>query len=241
MGNSEYHQKIGHKVEVLIVCVNYSDFLKITLPKNKKQMQNITVITDFNDKETVNICNENDVDYILTDEFYRYNFPFIKSAGYTVAFNFLHYKDWVLLIDSDVILNENFGLYIKENISELNMECIYGCPCALIKNYSDFLLFENKKIQIDELNFLSDEWLCNGYFQLFNFDKFKDNKIWEIYPQTGDGKDEDVLFRLKFGNNYIKDGKWVTDKNFQKMIDLPVIHLGELAMNYKGRKSKRFE
>ena len=129
-------------------------------------MQNITVITDFNDKETVNICNENDVDYILTDEFYRYNFPFIKSAGYTVAFNFLHYKDWVLLIDSDVILNENFGLYIKENISELNMECIYGLSMCFNKNYSDFLLFENKKIQIDELNF----YLMNGFVMvIFNF------------------------------------------------------------------------
>ena len=42
------------------------------------------------------------------------NFPFIKSAGYTVAFNFLHYKNWVLLNESDVILNENFGYILRK-------------------------------------------------------------------------------------------------------------------------------
>ena len=86
MGKSEYHQRIGRKIEVLVICVNYGDFLKITLPRNKKQIEDITVITSFDDKETIDICNQNDVDYILTDEFYRCNFPFVKSAGLCCSF-----------------------------------------------------------------------------------------------------------------------------------------------------------
>ena len=241
MGKSECHQRIGRKIEALVICVNYGDFLKITLPRNKKQIEDITVITDFNDKETIDICNQNDVDYILTDEFFRCSFPFVKSAGYTVGFNFLHYKDWILLIDADTILNENFGIYIKENITKLNIECLYGCTGFLIEKYSDFLLIKNNKKKINNFDFFSKECIGNGYFQLFNFSKFKYNKIWEIYPQTGDGKDEDELFRLKFGNNYQKDGKMIWDREFQKIIDLPVLHLGELGINHKGRKSRRFE
>lgn len=241
MGKSEFHQRIGRKIEALVICVNYGDFLKITLPRNKKQIEDITVITDFNDKETIAICNQNDVDYILTDEFYRCGFSFVKSAGYTVAFNFLHYRDWILLIDADIILNENFGFYIKENITKLNIECLYGCTGVLVEKYSDFLLVEKNKMILKNFNCFSCENIGNGYFQLFNFNKFKDKKNWEIYPQTGTGIDEDTIFKLKFGNNYIENGKWIMDKNFNKIIDLSVLHLGELGINHKGRKSKRFE
>ena len=240
MGKTEYHQRIGRKIEVLVICVNYGDFLKITLPRNKKQIEDITVITSFNDKETIDICNQNDVDYILTDELFRNMSNCVKGAGYTVGFNFLHYKDWILLLDADIVLNENFGDYINNNICKFNPECLYGSIRYVIRNYSNFLLFENKEINIKDLEIGLDSEI-NGYFQLFNFNKFKNDEVWNIHPQSATGEDDDVIFSLKFGNNYIENGKWICDENFHKKLDLPVLHLGEIAVNHKKRISKRFE
>ena len=167
-------------------------------------------------------------------------FHLLKVRGYAVAFNFLHYKDWVLLIDADVILNEKFGEFIKNNISNFNINFIYGCIRLVIEKYSDFILYENGIIKINELEIGKDNWI-NGFFQLFNLEKLKNKEFWEIYPQSKGCIDDDIIFLLKFGNNYIKDGKWIYDKNYQKMIDLSVIHLGKIGVNHDRRVSKKFE
>ena len=33
-----------------------------------------------------------------------------------------------------------------------------------------------------------------GYFQLFNFNKFKNDEVWNIHPQSATGEDDDVIF-----------------------------------------------
>ena len=44
------------KIDVIIVSVDYNDFLPITLENNTKIFENITVVTSINDTECQKIC-----------------------------------------------------------------------------------------------------------------------------------------------------------------------------------------
>ena len=46
------------KIEGIIICVNYSDFLDITLDQNLKHFDQIIVVTDEKDIGTHEICKK---------------------------------------------------------------------------------------------------------------------------------------------------------------------------------------
>jgi hypothetical protein len=80
-------------LEGILTCVNYSDYLRITLPINKQIFDNLVVVTHHKDLDTQNLCKEFGVEYVLTDSFYKNDATFNKGAAINVGISALNKKD----------------------------------------------------------------------------------------------------------------------------------------------------
>ncbi len=69
------------KIEAVVVCDRYSDFLRCTLPANKHLFDRIVVVTSAEDRDTQRICEFHHVECVQTDALNsRWN-KFCKGAG----------------------------------------------------------------------------------------------------------------------------------------------------------------
>lgn len=236
------------KLEAVIVCVNYSDFLRVTLPQNKKHFDKIVVVTDKNDQETVQVCLENNVSYIQTDDFYRDGGEKPKpnkSIGINAGLSQLDLDGWVLQIDADIWL-PSFTRRMLECI-DLDGTCIYGIDrmmCGSKQQWDEFvksnkLVHDRFLLHLDyfpignrivQLN--SDSYFPIGFFQLWN-PNISGVKTYKEEPGTGFER-TDILHVRQFAKNHWKF-----------IPEIVCIHLASdgsfNGQNWNGRASKRFE
>ena len=205
-------------ISCFIVCVNYSDFLKITLPINCQYINDINIITDFDDKKTEEICKKYNVNVIKTDSFYRNkNNEYKKSIfnkGKAINFglkNHQNINDNVLLIDADIILNKKIV-----DIDLPKLDNIYGTERIIFTKQIDWAEVKNSYIE-----HLPHKLLCIGFFQLFNIKSKCFIKNFYGYAENisnASGSD------LSFANKWKKE-----------VLDFPIVHLGETETNWNGR------
>jgi glycosyltransferase involved in cell wall biosynthesis len=155
------------KIQCVIVCVNYDDFLSITLPFNKNHIDDITVVTVKNDLRTQKICKENGAKIVITDRLYENGDKFNKGKAINDGFNSLVNPDWVLHLDADMILPHDFKDKIQTQ--KLEIDKLYGITRLMCPNYDAWSRYvetgrhrprwphQRRRINIGV-----------GFFQLFN-------------------------------------------------------------------------
>jgi hypothetical protein len=95
------------KLDVVIVSVNYNDYLSVTLSHNSKIFDNITVVTSSEDILCQKMCEKFGVNYVVTDIMYDDNAKF---------------NNIVDILDEMLICN--IGRYAIVDISEPEKELI---------------------------------------------------------------------------------------------------------------------
>ena len=235
------------KIEAIIVCINYSDFLKTTLPFNKNHFDNLVVVTDTKDEETAKTCEFYNVKCIQTDVFYSNNSKTPnKALGINEGLKHLNKDGWILQIDADIWLPPLFSSIVRS--LPLEEDSIYGIDRLMCNSYKDWINFihMNGKALIHEgwvflhmhhfpvgqriVDYNNDGYYPIGYFQLWN----PIGSGVFIYPSENEGFDRtDVLHSKKFS------------RAKRKLIpDLVCVHLAseehEMGQNWKGRKTKSF-
>ena len=188
-----------------IICSGFSDFLKYTLPRNKRFFDQIIVVTSKNDYETIKICNLNNVSYVVEETFdVNGNFSEIKSRN--LGFKNLS-TDWILSLDADIIINND----IKSLLKNLNIEYLYGCYRKIYDNYNDWKLKKGK----------IRKFVGHGYFQLFNTNSatYKSGIRYEESNKDWRKTKADTIFR----------NRW------SKVHKLPIVvdHLGPVQWKIK--------
>ena len=207
------------KINVIIVSVNYNDFLPITLENNIKIFDSITVVTSINDKECQKICQKFNVNCVVTERMYDNGASFNKGKAINEGIKSLLNPNWILLLDADIIVPETFTESFKNNYTNINS--LYVCNRIMFKEYQSYLDWKSgsgAKGQVSKLNGI-------GYFQLFNINSKCLQRI--IYPETSNNAaGSDISFRNKF-----------TEK-----VDLEIesTHLGIPYQNWNGRKTPDF-
>ena len=207
------------KINVIIVSVNYNDFLPITLENNIKIFDNITVVTSINDEECQKICQKFNVNCVVTERMYDNGASFNKGKAINEGIKSLLNPNWILLLDADIIVPETFHESFKNNYKNINS--LYVCNRIMFKEYESYLNWKygsGIKGQVSILNGI-------GYFQLFNINSNCLQRI--IYPENSNNAAvSDISFRNRF-----------TEK-----IDLEIesIHLGISYQNWNGRKTPDF-
>lgn len=91
------------KIEAVITCVDYSDFLAETLPHNRVLFDRAVVVTAPEDKATRRVCEFWNVECIPTDAFETRWGKFVKGKGINVGIHELAMDGWVLHLDADML------------------------------------------------------------------------------------------------------------------------------------------
>lgn len=205
--------EIKPKLDVILVSVDYNDYLDKSLYHNTKIFKNITIITHPDDAQCVNICNKYGVNYLLSDDISK-NKTINKSLGLNKILESLENPDWVLIIDADIIINKEI------DINHLNKEYLYTSGryiCDDMKNYTKWVSGEVNISHIGKLE--ADRGI--GFFQLFNY------RMKKRYPDSNYGRYSestwsDIIFKQGFEK--------------RKTLELDVIHLGKPYQKWKDIK-----
>jgi len=229
------------KIEAISVCVNYSDYLKVSLPINKQIVDNIIIVTRSDDFETINTCKENNVKCIATDEFNNHPSGFNKFKGINKGLEILDKDGWILFLDCDIVLDP-LSRRVFDNL-KLDPTCLYGCDRVNCIGYDNWLtrkslVYENWLLtsgsmelgaricqyygqQGDNGRFAG--WKPLGFFQLAHPSSFIE------YPTDTEGYDRADMV---FANKYSRDKRVFIP-------ELIVIHLesygAKMGDNWKGR------
>ena len=198
------------KLDVVIVSVNYNDFLIVSLENNVKIFDNITVVTSPSDFLCQKICEKFGVNCVVTDIMYENNAVFNKGKAINKGIKSIENPDYILLLDADIVVMNKIDLDSLEN------NLLYTSERYIVpdyESYKGYISGNNKAFRIEK-----DQGF--GFFQLFNY------SMKMCFPESSDNaSDSDIKFREKFRE--------------RKNIGKTVLHLGTDS-NWNGRKSKTF-
>jgi glycosyltransferase involved in cell wall biosynthesis len=200
------------KIDVVIVSVNYNDFLLVSLENNSNIFENITVVTSSSDFLCQKICEKFGVNCIVTDIMYEDGAVFNKGKAINEGIKSISNPDYILLLDADILIMDRI------DIDSLKEHILYTSDRYIISNYDSYQRYLSGDIEKDNIFLDSNQGL--GFFQLFNYAMDVD------YPESSkDASKDDLIFRDKF--------------DYTKKVEGVVLHLGSDS-NWKGRKSKSF-
>lgn len=231
------------KLEAVVICVNYCDFLAFTLPTNVKMFNKMVVVTDSNDFATKRLCEYYGVQCVVTDCFYENGDKFNKGRAINEGLKYLDKDAWILHIDADIYLPPLTASILS--MLDLDKTCIYGLDRFMVQSFNDWLqhlslphLLHEAGIYIHTTSFnigvrISqyeiEGYLPIGFFQLWH----ADSNIMQ-YPKNYGGADRtDIQFSKLFA------------KEKRKFIpDLIVYHLEsnleKMSANWLGRTTEYF-
>lgn len=230
------------KLEGVIVCVNYSDFLSHSILFNKPVFNRLVVVTSPDDKETQKLCEFHHVMCVQTDRFYEDGSKFNKGKGINEGFKQLSMDDWVVHMDADIVLPPKTRV-ILESI-RLDPNFLYGVDRMMCPNFESWLKFIRRPVLQHEaevyvhshafplgtrIMYPTEGYIPLGFFQLFNA---KDKDIQ--YPEEhSDAGRSDLLFSLQ----------WPRERRGM-LPELIAIHLesmsGMMGANWNGRTTPDF-
>lgn len=232
------------KLEAVIVCKDYSDFLEHTLPENMEQLDRVVVVTHPKDKATLRLCNRLGVDCIDTTVFHENGDEFNKGRAINLGLSHLRHEDWLIHLDADILLPHDFRKRLKD--AHLDPKCLYGADRLNTKSYEHWeehkkkvtpqfhhrcLVIPNPEFGLGARLLHKEYGYCPiGFMQLWHSSQNRK------YPITGGSAEHsDVLFAIQWHR--------------QRRILLPeffVYHLESdgcalMNANWKGRKTKPFK
>lgn len=242
------------KIEAVIVCVNFCDYLKLTLPNQKEYFDHIIIVTDSKDEETHKFCEEENLTCVITDVFYEgkvtvkqetwslyseahrqletveeveVDCVFNKGRALNEGFKHLKFNEWIAIIDADTVVDSvgfEYGMLI--NLNKLDKKCLYG-PVGRMIVSDDFLPDWQQEIS---------QWCYSEIIMNVHGSQNIDGYFQLFHYDAVKDEDEwypthcptasmcDVIFDEKIRNKY-------------RVEKLPfvVFHLGELFTHHKGR------
>jgi len=155
------------KIECVVICVNYSDFLAESLPTNRHQFDRLVVVTTPEDKLTQRLCENYHVHCIQTDVFDTAHGNFRKGAAINVGLAALSRDAWLCHMDADIVLPPKTRRLLEQ--SQLDPSCIYGADRFMIKSAEEWFTHLQRPKVLHQHWEAKDE---SGYFILTDNHRF---------------------------------------------------------------------
>lgn len=222
---------------IITTCVNYDDYLKLTLPHAVKWGR-VIVVTDTNDYETAKLVQEHGAELYVTDAFYRNGDRFNKGRALNEAIQHVKPDGWLLLLDSDIILPPPPS--DSPTIESFDKRYLFGCRRVMcdtetewmtalrVRNWLELPLSPlppvrglGKKRRVWGSRRTKNPVGIQGYFQLWHYPTYP-HKLLEYRT----AKNYDVDLGLKWPDDYRVLVPWPV---------YTVIHLGPRKKNWSGR------
>lgn len=241
--HNHHRHGIG-RLEAITVCVDYADFLEVTLQHNLHHFDEFVVVTSHEDKATQAVCERHGVICVVTDSITERGDGFNKGNAINIGLAHLRHTGWLIHLDADVVLPDRFRSMLDK--SRLNEDAIYGADRINIRSREQYekLIGTNEfkrqfhhkyLVNVPESFPIGARLLHNeygycpiGYFQLWHASQKK------RYPYNqGSAEHTDVLFSLQ----------WRVEKRLL-LPNVIVYHLeserARMGKNWNGRQTKKF-
>lgn len=239
---------VDTRLEAVICCLGYGDFLAETLPYNLSHVDRLVVVTGHEDELTKAVCRKWSVECIPTDLFTEGGRDFGKGPAINIGLGSLRQTGFVLQLDADVVLPLGFRNMLDK--SSLSRDSIYGCERCNIDSWHKWSHLK-PKIHSDPqysyrclvtspedlpigANLIHKQYgYCPiGFFQLWHSEYMQKHEL--RYPETmGSAEQEDVMWALR----------WPRSQR-HLLPSVRVLHLEsekcQMGTNWKGRKTKPF-
>jgi len=197
----------------ITTCVNFSDKLRQALELNSVMLKKIYVVTDPQDKDTVDLCaNYTNVEIIICPDAKKNGAKFNKSGLLKQAQVLItpkHREDWIIIIDADTILPPDFWTCSIQKHQIFTKDVIYLMKRKIYQTNEDFVADKPSSIQKG----------C-GFFQLY----YNKSKMYADFSESA--ADCDELFQNLFAKQTELEGY--------------CIHLGQNGLDWSGRISEEW-
>jgi len=170
------------KIEAVVTCVDYADFLAETMPHNRSLFDKLVVVTAPEDQATQRICEYWHVDCVRTDEFRTRWGEFRKGAAINDGLARLDCTDWLVHMDADIVLPPLARTLLES--AALDPSFIYGVDRHMVQGYAPWRQFmtlpalqQENGIFVHTNPFpigvrvtprIHGGWLPIGFFQMWN-------------------------------------------------------------------------
>lgn len=89
-------------LRIIVTCVDFADFLALTLPWNRHHWKEVVVLTSHHDEATVKIAKANGASVYQTDAFYFRGAKFNKFMALEECINFFGRHGVMGFVDADI-------------------------------------------------------------------------------------------------------------------------------------------
>ena len=172
----------------ITVSVHYDDLLNIILPQNCKFFDKWYIVTDKNDYKTIQVINKYaypNVEILYFD--FKKNSTFNKGGGINYALNMIKEDETVLLLDSDIFIDDFFVKYLNYDFKN---DTLYSFKRYDYYNYDNFINGVHDNIY--PIDFM-------GFFQLFKKNNY-------TYDNSQNCRECDAKFAKLFKNKILLEG-----------------------------------
>lgn len=219
------------KLHAIMVSVDYTDILRLTLPWNRKHFTTVTIVTSKDDARNVRpLCDEHDCSMFVTDSFYANGARFNKwlaleegiasSPYWKHPVNELVEPRWLCIMDADVCWPSHAVDILARILrpgylySPLRRMCpTIGPDVPPEDEWRQFPVHRNV-----------GEWA--GYTQIFRSDD----------PVLGPIPWHQTNWKHAGGADSFFQGRWPSERKVRPGFD--VLHLGEAGENWYGRTTE---
>lgn len=204
----------------LTVCVNYSDFLRLSIGRWMKHLKSLTIVTSPSDLETPKLAEEYGARLFVTNSFYADGAKFNKGRAMEEArLAMPEWEDWFLFFDADVVPEEDWFIRLwGANLAPGKLYGAYRYQCDNAANL-DWRLWPR----------IPDALCDGGYFHLFHTSD----------PRAGAGVQERPLLETCWAHCGVYDShfsqRW--DPELRALSPVRLAHVGERE-NWTGRGDK---
>lgn len=200
-------------MNAITVCVDYHDYLALTLPQNTRHFDKLLVVTSLDDRRTPAVAlqyADQGVDVYATDAFTRDGAAFNKGLAIEEGLDILGRENLLCCLDADIVLPEALPRLPECGVLGMPRRRQAKPPGTIAVNW-------NTLEPTPEMEFVA------GYCLFFHAD---DPVLWDrpwfpMHWKHAGGYDTDFC------------DKWPVDKRV--MLPFNVLHLGEPCKNWWGR------
>ena len=152
-------------INSIVVCVEYDDFLAITLKKNKIHFDRTVVVTTWDDKKTQEVTYENGCECFNCAAFgdHQKVGQFNKGAALEAAFDeVLGRAGMICIWDADIVMPEN----MYSCLGSIQRDCLYTPIRRILDDPTQYEQYQNES-SWSTLPSPTQPHEFSGYFQLF--------------------------------------------------------------------------
>lgn len=205
-------------LHAITVCVDYADFLRLSIFWNKRLFDRWTIVTVPEDKDTIQLCEENGLEIAFTERLKFNNANFNRGAAINDGIAAAKPTDWVAIIDADTLLLEDLRPQLHDTYS------LYSTHRTYLFGWDSFVGW----LKGEPLRACCNHDCSYGFLQVVHNGHPYVQGGW-YSEQHGDASASDLDFRDRWEFNHER-------KHFTQCC----VHVGPTAINWHGRKSAPF-